>query len=90
MISLRRTWPDDPERADYQVLDERGTAIGRMYAAGVPGGGERWLWTVYGIAVRNLPPAGMTDTREEAMVAFREAWSQCEPDAREIAKAMGT
>jgi hypothetical protein len=80
---LRRTWHDDGQpREDYEVIDERGERVGRMYRTIAVGGGEAWNWTVYGIAVTNHPPAGQVPTREAAQAAFRAAWATCQPRER--------
>jgi hypothetical protein len=78
MLLLRRAWPDDPRRADYQVFDGA-MAIGRMYETTVPGG-RQWLWTVYGLAIKDESvPGGLADSRGDAMAAFKAAWERCEP-----------
>jgi hypothetical protein len=41
-----------------------------MYRTEAIGGGFAWRWTVYGMAVHNIPPAGMEPTREKAMRSF--------------------
>ena len=68
MLKLRRILWDNglPSigRQDYEVVDERGEKIGRMYRTNAVGGREAWNWTVYGIAVWNSPPAGREPTRE--------------------------
>jgi hypothetical protein len=56
-LKLRRTWHDGGQpREDYEVIDERGEKVGRIYRTLAVGGGEAWNWTVYGIAVTNHPP----------------------------------
>jgi hypothetical protein len=86
MLKLRRIIWDNglPSigRDDYEVIDERGEKIGRMYRMNAVAGGEAWNWTVYGIAVSNSPPAGREPTREQAMAAFKAAWVTCEPRER--------
>ena len=85
-LKLRRiVWDDgstsrDPE--DYEVIDERGERIGRMYRTIAVGGGHAWQWTVYGIATYDKPPAGLEQTREKAMAAFKAAWKKCRPRER--------
>jgi hypothetical protein len=39
---------DEPEvqREDFEVIDERGQRIGRMYRTDAVGGGYDWVWTV--------------------------------------------
>jgi hypothetical protein len=69
-LKLRRIiWPDGStsiDREDFDVIDERGERIGRMYRTIAVGGGHAWRWSVYGIATYNKPPAGLAraDTRE--------------------------
>ena len=78
MLKLRRIIWDNGKpsigREDYEVIDERGEKIGRMYRTDTVGGGQAWTWTVYGIAVWNSPPTGRAPTREQAMAAFKAAW----------------
>ena len=82
-LKLRRTWHDGGQpREDYEVIDERGERVGRMYRTIAVGGGEAWNWTVYGIAVMNHPPAGQAPTREAAQAAFKVAWATCQPRER--------
>jgi hypothetical protein len=83
MLKLRRIIWDNGKlsivREDYEVIDERGEKIGRIYRTDAVGGGEAWDWTVYGIAVWNSPPAGREPTREQAMAAFKAAWGDVRP-----------
>ena len=86
-LKLRRIiWDDGKpsrDREDFDVIDERDERIGRMYRTEAVGGdGQVWRWTVYGMAVRNIPPAGMEPTREKAMAAFKAAWARCQPRER--------
>ena len=82
-LRLRRIRWDDGKpsigREDFEVIDQRGEKIGRVYRTDAVGGGYAWRWTVYGIAVWNSPPAGLESTREQAMAEFKAAWSRCEP-----------
>jgi hypothetical protein len=86
MLKLRRiVWDNDKPSTsseDFEVIDERGERIGRMYRTDAVGGGQAWNWTVYGIVVWNSPPAGREPTRERAMAAFKSAWATCEPRER--------
>jgi hypothetical protein len=63
---------DEPEvqREDFEVIDERGQRLGRVYRTDAVGSGYDWVWTVYGIAVSNAPPAGRASTREIGMAEF--------------------
>jgi hypothetical protein len=73
-LKLRRTWHDSGRpREDYEVIDERGEKVGRMYRTDAVGGGYAWRWTVYGIAVTNHPPAGQAPTREAAQAVGKRA-----------------
>ena len=82
-LKLRRiVWDDgstslDPE--DYEVIDERGEKVGRLYRSPAVGGGYAWRWTVYVTAAGNHPPAGTAPTREAAQAAFKAAWATCQP-----------
>jgi hypothetical protein len=85
-LKLRRIlWPDgststDPK--DYDVIDDRGERIGRMYRVIAIGGGYAWRWSVYGMATYDKPPNGLEPTREKAMAAFKAAWRKCKPRGR--------
>jgi hypothetical protein len=83
MLKLRRiVWDNDTpstRNEDFEVIDERGEKIGRMYRTEAVGGGYAWRWSVYGIAVTNHPPAGQAPTREAAQAAFKAAWATCQP-----------
>jgi hypothetical protein len=82
-LKLRRTWNDGGRpREDYEVVDERGERVERMYRTLAVGGREAWNWSVYGIAVTNHPPAGQAPTREVAQSAFKAAWATCQPRER--------
>jgi hypothetical protein len=41
----RRTWPERPDRQDYEICCE-GLEVGRVYLTRVPAG-DRWLWTIF-------------------------------------------
>jgi hypothetical protein len=70
----------DPE--DYEVIDERGARVGRLYRTIAVGGGEAWRWTIYAIVVGDHPPAGTAPTREAAQAAFKAAGAICKPRER--------
>jgi hypothetical protein len=80
LLKLRRVvWDDgstsiDPE--DYEVVDERGERIGRMYRTLAVGGGKAWRWTVYCIAVGGHPPKRLLQG-----VAEWNAWRQRDLEA---------
>jgi hypothetical protein len=86
-LKLRRVlWDDgnpslDPE--DYEVIDERGERISRIYRTHAVGGGHVWRWTVYCIAVGDHPPTGAAPTREAAQAALKAAWAICQPRERD-------
>jgi len=84
MLKRRRIqWADGTAAAnDFNVIDGRGTKIGRMYRTLAVGGGHAWNWTVYGIAVKSPPSAGHAPTLEAAQAAFKAAWATCEPRER--------
>ena len=77
MLKHRSThWADGTAAAnDFDVIDERGKKIGRIYRILAGGGrGYAWNWTVY-----YRGPAGRAPTLEAAQAAFEAAWSTCEP-----------
>jgi hypothetical protein len=85
-LKLRRIiWSDDEhdaQREDFEVIDERGERIGRMYRTNAVGGGHDWRRTVSGLASYDVPPAGLEPTREKAMAAFKVGWARCKPRER--------
>ena len=82
-LTLRRIgWGDGDRREDFEVLDERGEKVGRVYRTITIGGSEAWRWSVYGIAVTNYPLAGLAPTREAAQAGFKAAWATCQPRER--------
>jgi hypothetical protein len=56
--TMRRTWPDDADRADDFVVRVGGKDAGRCYFMRAAGHRDVWRWTVYGIS-----SGGMEDTR---------------------------
>jgi hypothetical protein len=81
MLKRRRIkWADGSNAANgFEVLDERGEKVGRVYRTITIGGSEAWRWSVYGIAGTNYPRAGLAPTREAAQAAFKAAWATCKP-----------
>lgn len=79
-LRLRLTWPGEKDN-DYTVWDGD-KKVGRMYLTITTiEQGQRWIWTVYGSAVRGgtmqgYVPNGMEPSREDAMAAFKTAWTQ--------------
>jgi hypothetical protein len=86
ILKLRRIiWEDGHtsiDREDFDVIDDRGERIGRMYRTIAIGGGHAWKWSVYGMATYDKPPDGLEPTREKAMAAFKAAWKKCKPRER--------
>jgi hypothetical protein len=71
MLSLRRTWPDDPHRPDDYVIRHDGADAGRVYKTLGTGGVEVWQWTIYGTA-----KAGREPTLDAAKARWRAAFEQ--------------
>jgi hypothetical protein len=68
--TMRRTWPDDPDREDY-VFRFNGEEVGRCYRARFADCKDLWRWTVYGT---NL--AGLELTLDDAKAKFKAAFER--------------
>jgi hypothetical protein len=69
MLFRRIIWDDgnfSPE-PDYEVIDDDGEAIGRIYRTVTPSG-TRWFWTVYAFG-----PGPLAATLEDAKAALETA-----------------
>jgi hypothetical protein len=65
------TWSED----DYEVVNEHGDVIGRIYRtqAGTPE--TQWRWFINGAHLAGLVnDTGYTGTREDAQAAFARNW----------------
>lgn len=71
MLTLRRTWPDDPHRPDDYVVVSDGKDAGRIYKTLGTGGAEVWVWTIYG-----SNKAGREPTLDAAKARWRGAFDQ--------------
>lgn len=70
--TLRRSWPDNPDRPEDYVFRVDGKDAGRCYrhiAGGVSRRGCAWHWTIYGAA-----SSGDEDTLDKAKEAFRKTF----------------
>jgi hypothetical protein len=65
--TLRRAWPDAPDRADDFVICVDGEPSGRCYFTHVANR-PAWLWTVY-----NSSDRGLEYTLAEAQAKFKRA-----------------
>lgn len=67
--TLRRAFPDDPDRVDDFVFRADGVDRGRCYKTILASSRVGWLWTVYGTSKR-----GIADTLGEAKQQWRAAF----------------
>ena len=69
----RIAYPDmSSDRDDYAVL-HHGKIVGRIMKESFAGNEERWKWSFKRASGKGYE-MGQTDSREEAMAAFRKAW----------------
>jgi hypothetical protein len=71
--SARLAYPDmSSDRDDYAVLQD-GKIIGRIFQEALAGSKQRWIWSFKRASGKGYE-MGQTESREEAMKAFRRAW----------------
>src|SRR6476659_709696 len=71
----RVAYPDmSSDRDDYAVLHD-GKIVGRIVKVSLSGNEQRWQWSFERASGKGYE-IGQTDTREEAMLAFRSAWDR--------------
>jgi hypothetical protein len=66
--TMRRTWPDDPDREDY-VFRFNGEDVGRCYLARFADSKDFWRWTIYGTNLGSLEL-----TLDDAKAKFKKAF----------------
>lgn len=59
---------------DYDIWDDKGRVVGRVFRAANSPKEQPWFWIVTERAMRVPTDRGNAATREEAMAAFRRAW----------------
>jgi len=69
MFTLRRAFPQDPDRTDDYVVRHDGNDVGRLYKTVGVGGAEVWAWTIYGTS-----RAGREPTMDAAKVRWQAAF----------------
>ena len=79
--TLRRTWPDEPDRRDDYLFRCAGADVGRCYLRSLAGNESRWQWTIYiGRSVKRViqgvPISGNAETLDQAKVQFRESFER--------------
>src|ERR1700676_2149888 len=76
MLYLKPTNLPSKPRDDYEVFDENRKPIGRIVWTHVASGATPWFWTVFRLHEPQDPTdRGYAATRDEAMLAFKAAWS---------------
>jgi hypothetical protein len=58
-----------PDKNDFDVLDEDGRRVGRVYFDGFDQSPEPWRWVVAG-TIAEPPPRGRATTRANALAAL--------------------
>jgi hypothetical protein len=62
--------PDD----DYDIWDDKGRIIGRIFRAAMAPKDRPWFWTTTKLESQRPTDRGYAVTREDAMTAFKHAW----------------
>jgi hypothetical protein len=64
-------WSED----DYDVFEEDGAVVGRVFKVNAAPVGTPWMWTLaFGHHEDRSPTHGYAATREDAMAAFAKSW----------------
>jgi hypothetical protein len=66
-------WPD--QDYDVRLGDTRGVVVGRIFRPNVVPQGRPWFWTITDRALQRPTDLGYAGTRDEAMAAFKLAWT---------------
>jgi hypothetical protein len=76
MLILKPTNLPSKPTDDYEVFDEDRKVIGRIVWTHVASRATPWLWTLFrGHGPQSPADKGYAATREDAMAAFKAAWS---------------
>ena len=59
---------------DYDIWDNKGRVVGRVFRAANSPKEQPWFWIVAERAILVPTDRGYAATREEAMAAFRRVW----------------
>ena len=81
VYTLRRTWPDEPNRPDDYVFRCDGVDVGRCYLRSLADNEQRWHWTIYiGRSVKKViegvPVSGSAETLDQAKEQFRSSFDR--------------
>jgi hypothetical protein len=71
--TLRRSWPDQPDRSDDYEFTFEGKAVGRCYLGRMARNEMLWHWTIYGTHL-----SGNEVSLDEAKAAFKRAFERAD------------
>jgi hypothetical protein len=63
-------WPND----DYDVWDDKGKIVGRIFRVAMAPKNRPWFWTTTKLKSQRPTDRGYALTRDDAMTAFKHAW----------------